>query len=272
MSLSVNVNETIDRHPITAYQIGILGLCMLVALLDGFDTQAIGYTAPAIAQALHLPRESLGAVFSAALFGAMLGALSFGPLADRLGRKRFMIAATIVLSVFSLLTAHVTTLQELLACRFFTGLGLGGALPSFLALGGEFAPVRKRGVFVTLAFAAFPFGGLVAALTSSYVIPAFGWQAVFYIGGIVPLLIAAGAGTVAAGIAALSPRPQYPPRRGAPDARAYRARSGQARRRTRRLARARTRGRTDEAPVHRGPRRRDAAACGARSLSASWCW
>ena len=163
---------------------------MLVALLDGFDTQAIGYTAPAIAQALHLPRESLGAVFSAALFGAMLGALSFGPLADRLGRKRFMIAATIVLSVFSLLTAHVTTLQELLACRFFTGLGLGGALPSFLALGGEFAPVRKRGVFVTLAFAAFPFGGLVAALTSSYVIPAFGWQAVFYIGGIVPLLIA----------------------------------------------------------------------------------
>lgn len=190
MTTSVNVNETIDRHPITAYQIGILGLCMLVALLDGFDTQAIGYTAPAIAQALHLPREALGAVFSAALFGAMLGALSFGPLADRFGRKRFMIAATIVLSIFSLLTAHVATLQQLLACRFLTGLGLGGALPSFLALGGEFAPVRKRGVFVTLAFAAFPFGGLVAALTSSYVIPAFGWQAVFYIGGIVPLIVA----------------------------------------------------------------------------------
>ena len=108
----INVNETIDRQPITTYQIGILDLCMLVALLDGFDTQAIGYTAPAIAQALHLPREVLGAVFSAGLFGAMLGALSFGPLADRLGRKRFMVAATIMLSVFSLLTAHVTTLQR----------------------------------------------------------------------------------------------------------------------------------------------------------------
>jgi AAHS family 4-hydroxybenzoate transporter-like MFS transporter len=191
MTTRVNVNEANDSHSITAYQIGILGLCMLVALLDGFDTQAIGYTAPAIAQALNLPREALGPVFSAALLGAALGALSFGPLADRLGRKRFMIAATIVLAVFSLLTAYVTSLQQLLACRFLAGLGLGGALPSFLALGGEFAPVRRRGVFVTLTFAAFPFGGLITALTSSYVIPTFGWQFVFYIGGSVPLVVAA---------------------------------------------------------------------------------
>ncbi len=191
MTTVINVNETIDRHPITAYQVGILVLCMLVALLDGFDTQAIGYTAPAIAQTLHLPMKAFGPVFSAALLGAALGALSFGPLADRFGRKRFMIAATIMLAVFSLLTAHVASLPELLAYRFLAGLGLGGALPSFLALGGEFAPVSKRSVFVTVAFAAWPFGGLVGALVSSYVIPHFGWQSVFYIGGTAPLLVAA---------------------------------------------------------------------------------
>jgi AAHS family 4-hydroxybenzoate transporter-like MFS transporter len=190
MAAAINVNDAIDRHPITAYQIGVLTLCMLVALLDGFDTQAIGYTAPAIAQALNLSRDAFGPVFSAGLLGAAVGALSFGPLADRFGRKRFMIAATVVLAVFSLLTAHVSSLPELLAFRFLTGLGLGGALPSFLALGAEFAPVRRRGVFVTLAFAAFPFGGLVGALTSSYVIPNFGWQFVFYIGGVVPLVFA----------------------------------------------------------------------------------
>ena len=78
----------------------------------------------------------------------------------------------------------------MLAYRFFTGLGLGGATPAFLALGGEFAPVSKRGVFVSIAFAAFPFGGLVGALTSSYVIPNFGWQFIFYIGGTAPLLVA----------------------------------------------------------------------------------
>jgi AAHS family 4-hydroxybenzoate transporter-like MFS transporter len=186
----VDVNETIDRHPITAYQVGVLAMCMLVALLDGYDTQAIGYTAPAIAEALHLPREVFGPVFSAGLLGAALGALSFGPLADRFGRKRFMIAATIIFAVFSLLIVRVSSLPELLSYRFCAGLGLGGATPAFLALGGEFAPVSKRGVFVSIAFAAFPFGGLIGALTSSYVIPNFGWQFIFYIGGAAPLLVA----------------------------------------------------------------------------------
>ena len=191
MAAVINVNETIDRHPISAYQIRVLAMCMLVAALDGYDTQAIGYTAPAVAQALHLPVNAFGPVFSAALLGGALGALSFGPLADRLGRKRFMVAATVIFAVFSFLTARVTSLPELLAFRFITGLGLGGALPSFLALGGEFAPTSKRGVFVAIAFAAFPFGGLIGALISSYVIPNFGWQYVFYIGGIVPLVMTA---------------------------------------------------------------------------------
>ncbi len=190
MASIIDVNETIDRHPVTAYQIGVVVLCMLVALLDGYDTQAIGYTAPAIAQALDLPRQAFGPIFSAALVGAALGALSFGPLADQLGRKRFMVAAVIVFGIFSFLTAEVRTLPELLICRFCTGLGLGGAVPSFLALGGEFAPVSKRGIFVAVAFAAFPFGGLIGALTSSFVIPHFGWQYVFYIGAVVPIVFA----------------------------------------------------------------------------------
>jgi AAHS family 4-hydroxybenzoate transporter-like MFS transporter len=190
MAAVINVNDAIDRHPITAYQIGVLVLCMLAAAIDGYDTQAIGYTAPAIAQAFNLPREVFGPVFSAGLVGAAVGALSFGPLADRFGRKRFMVAAVIIFGVFSLLTAQATTLSEFLAFRFCAGLGLGGAVPSFLALGGEFAPASKRGVFVAIAFAAFPFGGLIGALTSSYVIPHFGWQSVFYIGGAAPLLFA----------------------------------------------------------------------------------
>lgn len=190
MAAVINVNETIDRAPITAYQIGVLVMCMLVALLDGYDTQAIGYTAPAIAQALHLQPNVFGPVFSAGLFGATIGALAFGPLADRFGRKRFMVAATVIFAVFSLLIVQVSSLPELLTYRFFAGLGLGGATPAFLALGGEFAPSSKRGVFVSVAFAAFPFGGLIGALTSSYVIPNFGWQFVFYAGGIVPLIMA----------------------------------------------------------------------------------
>jgi AAHS family 4-hydroxybenzoate transporter-like MFS transporter len=190
MATKVDVIDLIDRHPVTGYQIGILILCMLVAALDGFDTQAIGYTAPAIAAVIHLPMPQFGQVGSAGLVGAALGALSFGPFADILGRKWFMIIAVLVFAVFSYLTAQSSSLTELLTYRFLAGLGLGGATPSFLAMGAELAPKRLRDVFVTIAFASFPAGGLIGSLTSAWVIPAFGWQSVFYIGAVAPIVIA----------------------------------------------------------------------------------
>src|SRR5579864_2549210 len=138
----VDAIELIDRHPVTSFQIGVLVLCMLVAALDGFDTQAIGYTAPAIAAVIHLPMPQFGQVGSAGLLGAAVGALSFGPLADVFGRKWFMIIAMVVFAVFSYLTAQSATLNALLSYRFFAGLGLGGVTPAFLAMGAELAPKR----------------------------------------------------------------------------------------------------------------------------------
>src|ERR1700689_4834091 len=185
-----DVINLIDRHPVTGFQIGVLILCMLVAALDGFDTQAIGYTAPAIAAMIHLPMPQFGQVASAGLVGAAIGALSFGPLADMLGRKWFMIVAMIVFAIFSYLTAQSTSLTELLMYRFFAGLGLGGVTPAFLAMGAELAPKRFRDVFVTVLFASFPGGGLIGSLTTAWVIPAFGWRTVFYIGAVAPIVIA----------------------------------------------------------------------------------
>src|SRR5580698_8845547 len=123
----VDVIDLIDRHPVTLFQIGVLIMCMLVAALDGFDTQAIGYTAPAIAAVIHLPMPQFGQVGSAGLVGAAIGALSFGPFADILGRKWFMIIAVLVFAVFSYMTAQSTSLSDLLTYRFLAGLGLGGA-------------------------------------------------------------------------------------------------------------------------------------------------
>jgi MFS transporter, AAHS family, 4-hydroxybenzoate transporter len=186
----VDVIDLIDRHSVTGFQIGVLILCMLVAALDGFDTQAIGYTAPAIAAVIHLPMPQFGQVGSAGLVGAAIGALSFGPFADLFGRKWFMIVAIIVFAIFSYMTAQSTSLSDLLTYRFLAGLGLGGATPAFLAMGAELAPKRLRDVFVTVLFASFPAGGLVGSLTSAWVIPAFGWQSVFYIGAVAPIVIA----------------------------------------------------------------------------------
>ncbi len=186
----IDALEFIDSHAIGRYQIGVLILCMLVAALDGFDTQAIGYTAPAIADVLKLPMSQFGQIGSAGLVGAATGALLFGPLADLSGRKWFMIIAVAVFGVFSLMSAHAASLDHLLVYRFFAGLGLGGATPAFLAMGAELAPRRLRDVFVTVLFASFPGGGLIGSITSAWVIPTFGWRSVFYIGAAAPLLVA----------------------------------------------------------------------------------
>jgi MFS transporter, AAHS family, 4-hydroxybenzoate transporter len=124
-SVKVDVIDLIDRHPVVGFQIGVLILCMLVAAIDGFDTQAIGYTAPAIAGVLKLPMAQFGQVGSAGLVGAAIGALSFGPLADLFGRKWFMILAIVVFAIFSFMTARSASLEQLLAYRFLAGLGPG---------------------------------------------------------------------------------------------------------------------------------------------------
>ena len=120
-------------------QITIIVLCGLVALLDGFDLLAVGVAAPAMARPLHIAPNQLGAVFSAALFGLMLGAFGLGPIADRYGRRCVLIGATATFGVFTLCTASAGTLQQILLFRFLAGVGLGGAMPSFISLAAEFS-------------------------------------------------------------------------------------------------------------------------------------
>ena len=100
-----NVSDLIDTRPLGALQVRIVILCTLVALLDGLDLQSIGLAAPGIAADLHIPLPRLSAVFSAALAGLALGAFGFGVLADRVGRKAVLIAATACFGIFTICTA-----------------------------------------------------------------------------------------------------------------------------------------------------------------------
>jgi MFS transporter, AAHS family, 4-hydroxybenzoate transporter len=163
---------------------------LAVAALDGYDTQAIGYTGPLLAKAFGFELSALAIAIFAGLFGAMIGAFAFGPLADWMGRKVFLVISTLVFAVFTLATVYISTLPELVACRFLAGLGLGGATPSFLALAVEYAPRPRRATVATVLYAAFPLGGVVGGVLGSYLIPNFGWQAVFYVGAVLPLVTA----------------------------------------------------------------------------------
>src|SRR5689334_11097150 len=127
---AVDIPETIDRLPVGRFQIRVLLICAVVLFVDGFDTQAIGYVAPAVAQEWKLARGALGPVFSAGLFGLMIGAMLFGTIADQIGRKRIIVLSTAAFGIGSLLTMLAQDVTWLMALRFLTGLGLGGAMPN----------------------------------------------------------------------------------------------------------------------------------------------
>jgi len=186
----VNVTRLIDEGRVTPFQIVTIIFCALVNLFDGIDTQSIGVAAPFIADALGIKIANFGPIFSSALVGATIGAASFGPLADRLGRKTLLIIATVLIGIFTILTATATSVPMLMLFRLLAGLGLGGATPCFIALTSEYAPARLRATIVTLMWSAFPFGGMIGGLLNSYLLTQMGWQAIFYIGGVVPLVIA----------------------------------------------------------------------------------
>ena len=144
----VDVANLIDDRPIAALQIRVFILCALVALLDGADSQAIGVAGPLIAAQLKMPMGAFAPAFSAGLFGAAIGALAFGPVADRVGRKPMLVFATALFGVFTCLTALADSFSVLVIYRFIAGLGLGGSHPLFHHPVGRIraqAPAREAG-------------------------------------------------------------------------------------------------------------------------------
>jgi len=186
----IDVADFIDQQPVGGFQLKLLSMCAAVLFLDGFDTQAIGYVAPALAKEWGLTRAALGPVFSAGLFGLMIGALLLGPLADRIGRKKIIIFSTLAFGFGALVTAFVNDVNALLAIRFLTALGLGGAMPNAIAMTSEFNPRRRRATMVMIMFCGFSVGAALGGLLAAALIPQFGWRSVFVVGGLAPLVLA----------------------------------------------------------------------------------
>jgi AAHS family 4-hydroxybenzoate transporter-like MFS transporter len=190
MAHSIDVADLIDRRPVGRYQAGVFATCLAIALLDGLDLQAMGLAAPLLAREWNLPPAAFGTVFSAAPAGMVVGAVTVGPVADRIGRKRLIVLATLGFGVGTLLTALAPSLEVMAVVRFLTGLGLGGVLPTLISLVTEFAPGRLRGTLVTIAFSGLPFGSMLAGLLARWLMPRFGWESLFYVGGLLPIGIA----------------------------------------------------------------------------------
>src|ERR1700759_38407 len=183
----IDVSALIEQRPVTGFQWRTLLVCVSVLFMDGYDTQAIGYVAPALVQAWHLDKAALAPVFALGLVGMMFGGLFFGPLADRFGRKRFIVICTALFGLFSLITAYTETPGQLMLLRFLTGLGLGGAMPNAVALAVEYFPKRRRASAVTMVFVGFSIGAAVGGFAVAGLLRSYGWPVVFVICGVIPL-------------------------------------------------------------------------------------
>jgi MFS transporter, AAHS family, 4-hydroxybenzoate transporter len=185
----VNVTALIDRSTLGSFQKRVALLCASIVFVEGFNTQAVGYVAPALARSLHLSPTGLGGFFAAGLFGLLLGAVFIAPLADRIGRRPLLLGCVPFLGICAILTAFSPSVAMLDGARFLTGLGIGGAMPNAIALTSEYSPHHRRSLLVALMFTGFVLGALAVGLVSTWLVPILGWESIFLIGGILGLLL-----------------------------------------------------------------------------------
>jgi AAHS family 3-hydroxyphenylpropionic acid transporter len=167
----------------------LLWLCALAALLEGFDNQSVGVAMPALRPEFGLGPREASWVLSAAPVGLFLGAAVGGRVADRFGRRGTLAASMLLLGVCSLLTAAAPGLPALVLARFLTGVGLGGALPNFIALASEGTAPAKRVSSVAFLMAGMPLGGVLAGLVAFGEKLGYGWRAIFQVGGVAPIVL-----------------------------------------------------------------------------------
>ncbi|MEB2625356.1 MFS transporter [Pseudomonas sp. YuFO8] len=189
MSTHYSIPELIDSTRTSAFQWRVFALCFFVAILDGFDTQAIAFTGPSIIQAFGLGAGALAPILTAGIVGMVLGAMVLGLMGDKFGRRPTIIGSVALFGFASLATAFAQTTEQILVLRFIAGLGMGGATPVVLSLAAEYGSARQRGTIMTTVLLGLPAGAILGGLLAARMLPSIGWQGIFAVGGIVPLLL-----------------------------------------------------------------------------------
>jgi MFS transporter, AAHS family, 4-hydroxybenzoate transporter len=185
-----SAETALETQRIGGLQIRVAMLCTLVQICDGYDMGSIGWAVPPLTHVWHLVPSAFALTFLWSSVGVVVGAPLAGPIGDRFGRRPLLLASVALLGAASLLTAFAGSLFMLSLCRFFTGLGLGGAFPSAATLAGDYAPQRLRVTLIMATFTGAPFGGFVGGLIVSLLLArGFGWPVIFILGGAFPLVL-----------------------------------------------------------------------------------
>jgi AAHS family 4-hydroxybenzoate transporter-like MFS transporter len=189
-STSINVRSQLVARTFAGVPLSVFIGTFLVMVLDGFDVQLIGFAAPALIADFGIQRSALGPALAASVIGMSIGAVAIGPIGDAYGRRPALLVSAALFGVMTLLSATATSVATLALWRFLTGIGLGAALPGAVALMAEFTPAKHRSQLVVMSLLGVPVGGIVGSALAAQIIPAFGWRAIFVVGGVLPVAAA----------------------------------------------------------------------------------
>lgn len=181
---TLNINTVVDEAKFTPFHWSVLIWCLLIIIFDGYDLVIYGVALPLLMQEWGLSAVQAGLLASTALFGMMFGAMSFGTLSDKLGRKKTIMICVAIFSGFTFLGAFASSPVEFGILRFVAGLGIGGVMPNVVALMTEYAPKRIRSTLVAIMFSGYAIGGMASALLGAWLVADHGWKIMFFIAGI----------------------------------------------------------------------------------------
>src|SRR6516165_7530010 len=186
----VQVSRLLDEGGLSSFQIKLIIWSFFIVLIDGYDIAAIAFAAPYLVRAWGLSPGALGPVFIASLVGILFGSAIFGWVGDRYGRKAALIGSNLLFGIFTFAAAYAGNLQEMFWLRLLAGLGIGGVIPNVVAINAESAPRKLRATLAIIAVGCVPIGGAIPGFVTASLVPQYGWQIIFLIGGIVPIVIA----------------------------------------------------------------------------------
>lgn len=184
-----DVGALLDAGHWSGYQKRLVAATALTIVFDGLDNQLLSVAIPAMTAEWALPRAAFASVLAAALLGMMVGGFLGGYLGDRIGRRAALVGSVASFGALTILASFAGDVVTLATLRFFAGLGFGGAMPNAAALASEYVPLARRPVAVTLTIVCIPVGGTLAGVLGALILPAYGWRALFLVGGGLPLLL-----------------------------------------------------------------------------------
>mgnify|MGYP006164354413 FL=1 len=182
-----SLNNFIDKGSITSQQILVVALCFIFNMLDGFDITAMAVVASSVSLDLNLTDDLLGWIFSFALAGMMVGAMVLAPVADIIGRRALIILSLVLVGLSIFLTAKADNLSLFIMLRFISGVGAGALLACQASLAAEYSPEKYRAMSVALVTAGYPTGAMMTSVVAGYILPDYGWRAMFLFGGTITL-------------------------------------------------------------------------------------